>query len=281
MEGFFDAIKKEVGKPTAQLARVCLRGMYDLASKRGAARFGNLVRLTAPISVDRKPVVALNPAQVKMVRKMLRADRYCARSGVADIVDLILGTGARIGEVVVLRWKHFDLDAEIPTLLIEATAAWGGGKSVYAQPYPKDGPQARRRLKLPRWLTEVMRTRRDQMPHEPEDLVFPSRNGTIHHPNTARRSINDARDRVGLVELPMNPHTYRKTVGTKIGHQDIEKAAAQLGHSTSEVTKRHYVEPAVEVPDTRSYLEDFAETVDEFVTDVEEYVASFADTDQG
>lgn len=80
-------------------------------------------------------------------------------------------------------------------------------------------------------------------------------------------------------ELPMNPHTYRKTVGTKIGHQDIEKAAAQLGHSTSEVTKRHYVAPAVEGPDAREYLEDFAETVDEFVTDVEDYVASFADPD--
>ncbi|MEG8182294.1 site-specific integrase [Nocardia terpenica] len=280
MENFFDGMKTKVGVPTAQLARVCLIGMFDLANRYGAARFGNLVKLTATITVKRQPVVALSPSQVKIVRRLLRADTYCQRSGIADMVDLMLGTGARIGEVVVLRWKHFDLDADIPTLLIEATAAWGDGKSVYAQPYPKGGPQARRRLKLPRWLAEVMSTRRDRMPREPEDLVFPSRNGTIRHPNTARQSINDARDRVGLIELPMNPHTYRKTVGTKIGHQDIEKAAAQLGHSTSEVTKRHYVAPAVEGPDAREYLEDFADTVDEFIAEVEDYVASFADPGQ-
>ncbi|WP_227997540.1 hypothetical protein [Nocardia australiensis] len=76
-----------------------------------------------------------------------------------------------------------------------------------------------------------------------EDLVFASRAKTIRHPNNVHSSITDARTRVGLVDLPMNPHTYRKTVGTKIGQKDPEKAASQLGHSTSEVTKRFYIQP--------------------------------------
>ncbi|WP_063046443.1 tyrosine-type recombinase/integrase [Nocardia pseudovaccinii] len=260
MEVFFDNLKSAVGVPTAHLARVCLTGMYNLATRLGAARFGNLVKLTSSIVIGRKPVIALNPQQVKMIRKLLRSDRLACRNAIADIIDVMLGTGARIGEVVVLQWKHLDLDAQVPTLLIEATAAWGDGKGVYAQPYPKGGPQARRRLKLPHWLVLVLRTLRDSAPHDnPDELVFPSRAKTIRHPNNVRTSITEARDRVGLVDLPMNPHTYRKTVGTKIGQKDIEMAAAQLGHASSVTTRRHYVEPAHEGPDARKHLDDFAD----------------------
>ncbi|MFD6155104.1 tyrosine-type recombinase/integrase [Nocardia sp. NPDC060256] len=259
MEAFFDRLKTDVGVPTAHLARVCLTGMYDLATRLGAPIFGNLVKLTSAISLGRKPVISLKPLQIKMIRKLLRSDRRACHNAVADIVDVMLGTGARIGEVVVLQWKHLDLDAKIPTLLIEATAAWGDGKSVYAQPYPKGGPQARRRLKLPDWLVVVLRALRDAADHDPEDLVFPSRANTIRHPNNVRTQIYEARDRVGLVDIPMNPHTYRKTVGTKIGQKDIEKAASQLGHASSVTTRRHYVEPAHEGPDAREYLEDFAD----------------------
>ncbi|MGW4364576.1 site-specific integrase [Nocardia takedensis] len=258
LEVFLDGVKRDIGTPTAQLARVCLTAMFDLATRLGAARFGNIVKLTSTIRVGKKPVVALKPDQVKIVRKLLRADRLAARNGIADIVDLMLGTGARIGEVVVLQWQHLDLDSPIPTLLIEATAAWGDGKPVYAQPYPKGGPQARRRLKLPQWLADVLRAIHEQRDPDPEDLIFPSRAGTIRHPNNVRTQITEARTRVGLTDLPMNPHTYRKTVGTKIGRKDIEKAAAQLGHASSATTKRHYVEPAHEGPDAREYLEDFA-----------------------
>ncbi|MET7771405.1 tyrosine-type recombinase/integrase [Nocardia sp. NPDC005366] len=261
MEVFFDRVKREIGYPTAQLTRVCLTGMFDLATRLGAARFGNLVKLTSTIRVGKKQVVALNPEQVKIVRRLLRADRLAGRNGIADIVDVMLGTGARIGEVVVLRWKHLDLDprASGATLLIEGTAAWGEGKPVYTQPYPKGGPQARRRLMLPEWLATVLRSLRAVSDPDPEDLIFPSRAATIRHPNNVRTQITEARNRVGLTDLPMNPHTYRKTVGTKIGRNDIEKAASQLGHASSATTRRHYVEPAHEGPDAREYLEDFAE----------------------
>ncbi|WP_433206326.1 tyrosine-type recombinase/integrase [Nocardia sp. CA-107356] len=127
----------------------------------------------------------------------------------------------------------------------------------HVRPYPKGGPQARRRLKLSKWLVVVLLGRRDRVPHEPEDLIFPSLRRTIHHPNNVRTQIKQAHARAGLTELPMNPHTYRKTVGTKIGLKDPEKAASQLGHASSEVTKRHYIEPTYEGPDVRQDLDDF------------------------
>ncbi|WP_405178699.1 tyrosine-type recombinase/integrase [Nocardia sp. NBC_01377] len=258
MEDFFDKMKSEVGRPTAQLARVCLSGMYALASRLGAARWGNIVKLTTPVDHERKPVIALDREQVQLVRKLMRSDHLAGGNGIADMVDLMLATGARIGEIVVLEWKHLDLDAAVPTILIEATAIWPTGVGLHAQPYPKGGDRARRQLVLPSWAVSTLRARRELVPHEPMDLVFYSRAKTIRHPNNVRTQISEARARVGLLDLPMNPHTYRKTVGTKIGREDIEKAASQLGHASSETTRRHYVMPTQQGPDTREYLDDFA-----------------------
>lgn len=53
------------------------------------------------------------------------AARLPTRNGITNIVYLKLGTGARISEVVVLQWKHLDLQSPVPTLLTEATAACG------------------------------------------------------------------------------------------------------------------------------------------------------------
>ncbi|WP_280430602.1 hypothetical protein [Nocardia brasiliensis] len=89
-------------------------------------------------------------------------------------------------------------------------------------------------------------------------VLHGGRTGTIRHPNNVRTQIIEARTRGGLTDLPMNPHTHRKTIGTKIGRKNIEKAAAQLGHASTTTTKRYYVEPAYEGPDTSVYLKDFA-----------------------
>ncbi|WP_054815480.1 hypothetical protein [Nocardia arizonensis] len=65
------------------------------------------------------------------------------------MVDLMLATGARIGDIVVIEWRHLNLDAAVPTILIGTTAIWPAGVGLHAQPYPKGGERARRELVLP------------------------------------------------------------------------------------------------------------------------------------
>ncbi|WP_067474071.1 hypothetical protein [Nocardia amamiensis] len=75
-------------------------------------------------------------------------------------------------------------------------------------------------------------------------------------PATPEKQLLRALNRIGVADIPTNPHTARKTVGTQLaedqdgGQSDVAVAAAQLGN-TEEVTRRHYVERTHRGPDAR------------------------------
>jgi integrase len=50
----------------------------------------------------------------------------------ADIIDLMLATGARIGEILAVRWVDVALDAARPTLTINGTTKTEPGRDTYA-----------------------------------------------------------------------------------------------------------------------------------------------------
>lgn len=51
----------------------------------------------------------------------------------ADIVDLFLATGLRIGEVLALRWTEVDLTADRPTLAVTGTLVQIKGHGIVRQ----------------------------------------------------------------------------------------------------------------------------------------------------
>jgi len=63
-----------------------------------------------------------------------------------------------------------------------------------------------------------------------------------------------ARDSCGFDWV--TPHTYRRTVATLLDRERGTKdAAAQLGHSGTAVTERHYVQRTATAPDMSDVLE--------------------------
>ena len=62
------------------------------------------------------------------VRAWMAKDRPGPKptSDMADIIDLMLATGARIGEVLALRWNDIDLDAPRPNLTTKRDHQDGG-----------------------------------------------------------------------------------------------------------------------------------------------------------
>ncbi|WP_329109463.1 site-specific integrase [Micromonospora sp. NBC_01699] len=88
----------------------------------------------------------------------------------------------------------------------------------------------------------------------PHDAIFASRRGTWLSPNNVHRQWRQARADADLAWV--TPHTFRKTVATLIREEtDTKSAAAQLGHSSEEVTDMYYIAKLVQAPDLSEILE--------------------------
>lgn len=81
--------------------------------------------------------------------------------------------------------------------------------------------------------------------------------GTLGSPSNMRRQWRDFRTAHDY-EAWITPKTFRKAVATLIRDDvDLDTAAAQLGHSSTAVTARHYTARVAEGPDVTAILERF------------------------
>lgn len=224
----------------------------------------NPVRETGRLRNPRRKAVALTEAHLLAVRAAIRQWQHSAagkpgprqNGDLADVVDLILATGGRIGEILALRWDDVDLAAERPTVTICGTLVYVKGKGYFRQEWTKSDA-GYRTLVLPRFAVEMLRARKDIAAAKAQGAVFASRRGTWLSPHNVRRQWRGARADTGLEWV--TPHTLRKTVATVIARvADAKSAAAQLGHASEVVTSTYYIAKPVLVPDVSDILEQFA-----------------------
>lgn len=261
----------------ARRIKVVLAGMFGLAARHDAID-ANPVREVARIRGSKKDVRALTVDELEVLRRQVqlwesgavpgsvptvpelrnRGGRPRAR-GLLDLVDVLLGTGARIGEVLALRWSDIDLKAEPATVTISGTVVRLPGRMAVGGGLVRQGrtktDSGYRTVKLPRFARDtLLRLSVEALPTA-DDLVFPSSAGTLRDPHNVRRQWRDARgDRFAWV----TPHSFRRTVATLIDREaTTEAAASQLGHSGTAVTRRHYIEKAAAAPDLTDVLERF------------------------
>ncbi|RQX05081.1 tyrosine-type recombinase/integrase [Micromonospora inaquosa] len=244
----------------AKSAKVVLGQMFALAVRRGALTT-NPIRDTGQLRKPRKRVVALDREQLDDVRSAIRRWQQPTpgksgprpTSDLADIVDLMLATGARIGEILAVRWEDADLAAEHPILTICGTIIYIKGKGFFRQEWTKSNA-GYRSVVLPRFAVGMLLERKLTAAADPNDAIFPSRRGTWLSPPNVRRQWRAARAETGLEWV--TPHTFRKTVATLIDKEaNTDSAAAQLGHGSKETTKKHYIVKPALAPDSSTILE--------------------------
>jgi integrase len=261
--GRLDKVLRDVAKDrpsAAKGAKVALGQMFALAVRYGAL-VTNPVRETGRLRKSRRTVVALEPEQLDEVRAAIRKWQRPTpgKSGprqtgdLADIVDLLFATGARIGEVLALRWEDLALAADRPTLTICGTIVYVKGKGFFRQAWTKTDA-GHRTVVLPSFAVGMVMARKITAADNPHDAIFASRRGTWLSPQNVRRQWRQARADTGLEWV--TPHTARKTVASLIDKESNAKdAAGQLGHEDESITKKHYiVKPAV-APDSSHILE--------------------------
>lgn len=230
------------GPAVARQSRTILSMMMDMAARYDAVT-GNPVRSSAAPKSKRAPVTALRPEQVHELRAHVHAwvkaeptSGPRRNTAVLDVLDVLIGTGLRPGEVLALRWQDVDLKAGLVS--VEGTVKRTREAGLHRQERPKSDTSART-LALPRFALEVLRRRRRESA-APLSLVFTNRDGGLWDPTGVARTWRTAR--VGGWEH-VHFRALRKAVATLIERElGMESAAAQLGHSSPEITRRHYVE---------------------------------------
>lgn len=252
----FDLAQETPGN--VKVARAVLSGMLSMAVRHDVIA-SNPMRDVATPHAPRKQVRALSVEDVAALRRGI--EQWLAQpvasgpkrpADLLDLFDMLLATGARIGEVCALRWHDIDLTAERPTVTISGTVVRTAGAGLARQNHTKSAAGFRT-ITLPRFAVDMLMRRQVHAEPNPLNLVFPTRKGTLREPSNVRRLWRSAREATGYEWV--TPHTFRKTVATLIDAESgAHDAAAQLGHSRANVTINHYVQRAAIAPDLSDVL---------------------------
>lgn len=155
-----------------------------------------------------------------------------------QIVEVMLGTSARIGEVLAIRVA--DLDAPVPMVRIAGTIVSRKGEPTHRQDHPKTARSVRR-VALPGFALRAVGARlRGLRFVGPGTLLFATRVGTAHTTNNVRRQLRDVMDQAGIEDV--TPHRFRRTAATAINDVGgLQLASEFLGHSDPAITREHYI----------------------------------------
>ena len=152
----------------------------------------------------------------------------------------MLGTSARIGEVLAVRRRDVDLTSALPTIRIAGTIISRQSEATFRQDHPKTA-RSRRIATLPSFTAEAVRRRLAMSGDlEPDSLLFQTRNGSPFSTANVSRSLRQVLERAGITGV--SPHMFRRTVATAIhDNASLQLAAELLGHTDSRITAQHYI----------------------------------------
>lgn len=260
----------------AKQARVVLMQACALACRRDAMRVNPVRDSSLPRSAGPDPR-ALTLADVGALRARMAAyvagedpdtgERRAGRPApddLARLVDVMLGSGMRIGEVLGLRWcdvTGLDDDAGGPVrATVAGTLVTVAGDGLRRQDHPKSAA-GWRTVTLPAFAVAALREQRAARADLIEDVgteltVFCSPVGGLRWPGSVRKAWRVAR---GEAYDWITPHTLRRTVATIVEADGggLGAASRVLGHSGQAVTERHYIARAALAPDVSEVLEAF------------------------
>jgi len=233
-----DALRAEVGAPTARNTRRVLSGMLGMAARADAIR-SNPVRDVAPIKGSGgKAASAIPMDDLPRLLEAVRGDEFLRTYDMVDLIEFLAATGCRIGEALALRWDDVDLKAGQVTIRGNVVRARGRGLLIQTSPKTEAGA---RTLTVPAKLIGVLLERRVSQGPNDLGIVFPTILGHLRDPNATARDWRSARSRLGFPDVKF--HSFRKSVATIIDYSggSARDAAEYLGHADPAMTQRVYM----------------------------------------
>lgn len=244
----------------AKHAKVVLGLALGLAARYDAIPH-NPVTATRRLYKPKKKPQALTLEQVQQIRhEVANWRRGEHRMGprpddqLEVMIEVMLGTSMRIGEVLAIRICDLQLDVDIPFVEVTGTIVYHRGIGSLRQDATKTD-SSRRRIPLPPFVvTSIRKLLAVRTIESLDELLFRTRNGTPHSTNNVRRKLRTILEAAGIEGV--SPHAFRRTVATTLEREaDIDLASETLGNS-KEIARKHYIEPEMMVdPKAAAILE--------------------------
>jgi integrase len=247
---WFLAKQAKLSPSQAKQTRTMLNMLFAYALRHDAiAR--NPVEGTSQLRRTKATPQALTIDQIAAIRKA--AGQWRSEPGlpgpkpdgqVRDVIEVLLGTAMRPGEVLALR--PCDIE-DLPSGMIASvngTVVQHKGSGAERQPRPKTDASIRR-IPVPEFAAVVLRRRIDDMPASARRrTIFASRSGGPLSPYNVRRTFRGFLQIADLGGSGISLRWYRRTGATVIARGiGTDAAAAFLGHTSTVITEGHYIEP--------------------------------------
>ncbi|WP_354023185.1 tyrosine-type recombinase/integrase [Conyzicola nivalis] len=260
-----DRFIKELAKRSynrAKQARVVLRLALELAVRHEVLPRNPMDHVSR---LRREPHIpeALTAPEVNVIRAAIArweggADHVSGPlpdGQLGAIVEVMLGTSARIGEVLAIRRRDVDITGAVPSIRLAGTIVSRIGEQTFRQDHPKT-VKSRRTVALPSFTADAVRRRLANAGRlELDSLLFQSRDGTPLTTANVRRQLRRVLGGAGIAGV--TPHMFRRTVATAVNdNASVELAAELLGHTDTRITVMHYIQRRELVnPETAALLD--------------------------
>ncbi|MEQ4566229.1 tyrosine-type recombinase/integrase [Paenarthrobacter sp. CAP02] len=289
LDVFIRDLLQTLGPTTTVQVRSALMGVFTEAQRHDAVVV-NPVAATRVPKRERGVIRALSLEEFlgmrrhaeEQLRPLTRGERLARAGGdlkrmggtnraqtPLDVIDFLIGTGCRASEPLGLQWADVHLDDEVPWVRIRQQVIREKERGLVLAPTKEKDV---RNLALPGFAVEMLR-RRQQLPANDMGLVFTNVRNNLIDPSNMRKTWRslfapEPVEREKLINAGtldemfpwhwVTQKTLRKTVATLINLElGSEVAATQLGHTSDQITRKHYIEKDRKPSDQRSALEKF------------------------
>ena len=147
------------------------------------------------------------------------------------IILTAIATGARIGEILALRWS--DIDTEAQTILI--TRSYDYVHSEFKKPKTKNSI---RTIKITQKLIDLLKPLKANQ----QELIFARPNGELPTPTAVNKTLCYNMNKIGLKKRDFHFHSLRHCHVAYLYSQGIDwyKISQRLGHSSVAFTMKVY-----------------------------------------
>ena len=257
-------IKKmaKISYSRAKQARVVLRLALELAVRHEilpSNPMDHVARLyREPHIPDALTAVEVNVIRVAIAQWESAVDHVSGPrpdGQLGAIIEVMLGTSARIGEVLAIRRCDVDVTSAVPSIRLAGTIVSRKGELTFRQDHPKTS-RSTRVVALPTFTSDAVRRRLAAGEVlELDELLFQSRDGTPLTTANVRRQLRHVLGGAGIDGV--TPHLFRRTVATAVNtFANVDLAAELLGHTDTKITVMHYIRRSEQVnPATAALLD--------------------------